>query len=175
MLAGSYSSRPAPASAGLDRPRRFAAEAAAITLPALAVGVLTGAVTLLAGETVFGAGGPTWAEGPRGAVGCGRQLTVTALFAGGLADFLPDRAGQVVPHGDGGPSAAGTPELLLQPQGRPSYSSAATRSRPYSSAIVAAVQWAFRPLGLGRTQIRVPPMVRCWGPIRAVRSAKAAR
>ncbi|MFJ3645649.1 ABC transporter permease [Streptomyces murinus] len=113
-----------------DRPRWFAAKAAAIALPALAVGLLTGAVTLLVGKAVLGADGPTWAEGLRGAVGCALQLTLMALFAAGLtavlrsgvatlsilipfllivsfvigdmssgiADFLPDRAGQVALH-----------------------------------------------------------------------------
>ncbi|MFF3914425.1 ABC transporter permease [Streptomyces sp. NPDC001852] len=113
-----------------DRRRWFAAKATAIALPVLAVGLLTGAVTLLVGRSVLGASGPTWAQGARGAVGCGLQLTLMALFAAGLtavlrsgvatlavlipflligsfvigdmssgmADFLPDRAGQVVLH-----------------------------------------------------------------------------
>ncbi|MEV5874817.1 ABC transporter permease [Streptomyces sp. NPDC052101] len=113
-----------------DRRRWFAAKATAIALPVLAVGLLTGLVTLLVGKAVLGASGPTWTEGLRGAVGCGLQLTLMALFAAGLAavlrsgvatlsvlipfvlivsfvvgdlsgsvaDFLPDRAGQVALH-----------------------------------------------------------------------------
>ncbi|OLZ72163.1 ABC transporter permease [Streptomyces sp. IMTB 2501] len=113
-----------------DRRRWFAAKATAIALPALAVGLLTGLVTLLVGKAVLGADGPTWGEGLRGAVGCGLQLTLMALFAAGLAavlrsgaatlsvlipfvlivsfvvgdlsgsvaDYFPDRAGQVALH-----------------------------------------------------------------------------
>ncbi|MEU1011360.1 ABC transporter permease [Streptomyces sp. NPDC005890] len=113
-----------------DRGRWFAAKATAVALPALAVGLLTGFVTLLAGRAALGASAPGWAEGVRGAVGCGVQLTLMALFAaglatvlrsgaatlsvlipfllivsfvvgdlsGGVADFLPDRAGQVALH-----------------------------------------------------------------------------
>ena len=113
-----------------DRRRWFAAKATAIALPVLAVGLVTGLVTLLVGKSVLGASGPAWSEGVRGAVGCGLQLTLMALFATGLtavlrsgvgtlsllipfllivsfiigdmssgvADFLPDRAGQVVLH-----------------------------------------------------------------------------
>ncbi|MGW4564158.1 ABC transporter permease [Streptomyces sp. NPDC004561] len=113
-----------------DRRRWFAAKATAIALPVLAVGLLTGGVTLLVGKATLGASGPSWTEGLRGAVGCGVQLTLIALFAAGLtavlrsgvatlsllipfllivsfvigdmssgvADFLPDRAGQMVLH-----------------------------------------------------------------------------
>jgi ABC-2 type transport system permease protein len=113
-----------------DRRRWFAAKVTAIALPVLAVGLLTGLVTLAVGRTVLGASGPTWAEGLRGAVGCGLHLTLMALFAAGLAavlrsgvatlavlipfllivsfvvgdlsagvaDYLPDRAGQVALH-----------------------------------------------------------------------------
>jgi ABC-2 type transport system permease protein len=113
-----------------DRRRWFTAKATAIALPVLAVGLLTGLVTLLVGRTVHEDSGPTWAEGLRGAVGCGLHLTLMALFAaglaavlhstvatlsllipfllivsfvvgdlsGGVADFLPDRAGQVALH-----------------------------------------------------------------------------
>ncbi|MBX7553068.1 ABC transporter permease [Streptomyces sp. NPDC004232] len=113
-----------------DRRRWFAAKAAAIALSALPVGLLTGLVTLLVGKAVRGADGPTWTAGLRGAVGCGLQLTLMALFAaglaavlrsgvatlsvlipfvlivsfvvgdlsGGVADYLPDRAGQVALH-----------------------------------------------------------------------------
>ncbi|MEU3827913.1 ABC transporter permease [Streptomyces sp. NPDC029080] len=112
------------------RGRWFAAKATAIALPALAVGLLTGAVTLLAGRAVLGSSGPGWGEGVRGAVGCGLHLTLMALFAaglatvlrsgiatlsvlipfllivsfvvgdmsGGVADLLPDRAGQLALH-----------------------------------------------------------------------------
>ena len=113
-----------------DRRRWFAAKATAIALPVLATGLLTGLVTMLVGKSVLGASGPTWTEGLRGAVGCGLQLTLMALFAAGLtavlrsgvatlsvlipfllivsfvigdmssgvADLLPDRAGQVALH-----------------------------------------------------------------------------
>ncbi|MFI0808611.1 ABC transporter permease [Streptomyces echinatus] len=113
-----------------DRGRWFAAKATAIALPALAVGLLTGFVTLLVGRSVLGASAPGWSAGLRGAVGCGVHLMLMALFAaglatvlrsgmatlsvlipfllivsfvvgdlsGGVADFLPDRAGQVALH-----------------------------------------------------------------------------
>ncbi|MFH9400329.1 ABC transporter permease [Streptomyces sp. NPDC017638] len=113
-----------------DRGRWFAAKATAIALPALAVGLLTGFATLLVGRAALGPSAPGWAEGVRGAVGCGVHLTLMALFAAGLAavlrsavatlsvlipfllivsfvigdlsgsvaDFLPDRAGQVALH-----------------------------------------------------------------------------
>ncbi|MGW2489949.1 ABC transporter permease [Streptomyces sp. NPDC001606] len=113
-----------------DRRRWFAAKVTAIALPVLAVGLLTGLVTLLVGRAVLGASAPAWSEGLRGAVGCGLDLTLMALFAaglaavlrsgtatlsllipfvlivsfvvgdmsGGVADFLPDRAGQVILH-----------------------------------------------------------------------------
>ena len=50
----------------------------------------------------------------------------------------------------------------------PYASAAAVRSRPNSSAIVAAVQCAFRPLGLGSAHTRVAPIVRSCGPILAL-------
>ncbi|MEU0053184.1 ABC transporter permease [Streptomyces sp. NPDC006309] len=113
-----------------DRVRWFAAKAAAIALPTLAVGLFTGLVTFLGGRAALGASAPGWAEGLRGAVGCGLYLTLMALFAagvaavlrsgtatlsvlipfllivsfvlgdlsGGVADLLPDRAGQVALH-----------------------------------------------------------------------------
>ncbi|MFI6356990.1 ABC transporter permease [Streptomyces sp. NPDC050743] len=113
-----------------DRRRWFAAKATAIALPVLAVGLVTGLVTLLVGKAVLGTFGPAWSEGLRGAVGCALDLTLMALFAAGLAavlrsgvatltvlipllltvsfvigdlsagvaDFLPDRAGQVALH-----------------------------------------------------------------------------
>ncbi|WP_030746670.1 ABC transporter permease subunit [Streptomyces sp. NRRL S-31] len=114
-----------------DRGRWCAAKATAIALPVLAVGLLTGLVTLLVGRAALGPSAPGWGEGLRGAVGCGLYLTLMALFAaglaavlrsgvatlsvlipfllivsfvvgdlsGGVADLLPDRAGQVVLHG----------------------------------------------------------------------------
>ncbi|WP_225839199.1 ABC transporter permease subunit [Streptomyces sp. NK08204] len=71
-----------------DRGRWFAAKATAIALPVLAVGLLTGLVTLLVGKAVLGRHGPGWAEGLRGAVGCGLHLTLMSLFAAGLAAVL---------------------------------------------------------------------------------------
>ncbi|MEU6591372.1 ABC transporter permease [Streptomyces sp. NPDC046881] len=71
-----------------DRGRWFAAKATAIALPVLSVGLLTGFVTLLAGRAALGASAPGWAEGVRGAVGCGVHLTLMALFAAGLATVL---------------------------------------------------------------------------------------
>lgn len=116
-------------------PRRglwFVAKAAAIGVPMLAVGLVTGLASLVVGKAALGTGasGPAWGEGVRGAVGCGLYLALMALFAagltavlrsavatlgilvpfllivsfvigglsGGAADFLPDRAGQVVLH-----------------------------------------------------------------------------
>ncbi|WP_416972874.1 ABC transporter permease [Streptomyces sp. 4F14] len=109
-----------------DRTRWFAAKVTAIAGPVLAVGLLTGAVTLLTGD------GVGWGEGVRGAVGCGIYLTLMALLAAGLtavlrsgvatlgivvpfllivsfvvgdmsgtaADWFPDRAGQAVLHSE---------------------------------------------------------------------------
>ncbi|MGW0507769.1 ABC transporter permease [Streptomyces olivaceoviridis] len=71
-----------------DRGRWFAAKTTAIALPALAVGLLTGFVTLLVGRAALGASAPGWAEGVRGAVGCGLHLTLMTLFAAGLAAVL---------------------------------------------------------------------------------------
>lgn len=71
-----------------DRGRWFAAKATAIALPALAVGLVTGFVTLLAGRAALGTSAPGWGEGVRGAVGCGLHLTLMALFAAGLAAVL---------------------------------------------------------------------------------------
>lgn len=116
-------------------PRRelwFTAKAVAIAVPVLAVGLVTGGVSLVVGRAVLGtrADGLTWSEGLRGVVGCAVYLTLMALLAAGLAallrsgvatlsilipfllivsfvigdmsgnvaDFLPDRAGQVVLH-----------------------------------------------------------------------------
>jgi ABC-2 type transport system permease protein len=114
------------------RGRWFAAKAVAIAVPALLVGLFTGAAGLVVGEAVLGTrwSGVTWSEGLRAAVGCGVYLALMALFAAGLtallrsgvatlsilvpfllivsfvvggvsgsaADFLPDKAGQVVLH-----------------------------------------------------------------------------
>ncbi|GGS75548.1 MULTISPECIES: ABC transporter permease subunit [Streptomyces] len=71
-----------------DRGRWFAAKVTAIALPVLAVGLLTGFVTLLVGRAVLGTSAPGWGEGVRGAVGCGLHLTLMALFAAGLAAVL---------------------------------------------------------------------------------------
>ncbi|MER6680434.1 ABC transporter permease [Streptomyces olivaceoviridis] len=71
-----------------DRGRWFAAKTTAIALPALAVGLLTGFVTLLVGRAALGASAPGWAEGVRGAVGCGLHLMLMTLFAAGLAAVL---------------------------------------------------------------------------------------
>ncbi|MER5220987.1 ABC transporter permease subunit [Streptomyces flaveus] len=114
------------------RGRWFAAKATAIGVPALAVGLVTGFVSLAVGKAVLGdrGSGLSWGEGLRGVVGCGIYLALMALFAAGLtallrsgvatlsilipfllivsfvvggmsgtvADFLPDKAGQVVLH-----------------------------------------------------------------------------
>ncbi|WP_371581891.1 ABC transporter permease [Streptomyces sp. NBC_01314] len=114
------------------RGRWFAAKAVAIGVPALAVGLLAGLVSLAVGQAVLGdrASGLSPAEGLRGVVGCGVYLALMALLAagltallrsgvatlsilipfllivsfvvggvsGGIADFLPDKAGQVVLH-----------------------------------------------------------------------------
>ncbi|WP_330456500.1 ABC transporter permease [Streptomyces sp. NBC_00820] len=71
-----------------DRARWFAAKAAAVALPVLAVGLVTGLATLAMGRALLGASGPTWAQGLRGAVGCALYLTLMALFAAGLTAVL---------------------------------------------------------------------------------------
>ncbi|MGY5012353.1 ABC transporter permease [Streptomyces sp. 900105755] len=71
-----------------DRRRWFAAKATAIALSALAIGLVTGLVTLLQGRFLLGAAGPTWPDGLRGALGCGVYLTLMALLAAGLAAVL---------------------------------------------------------------------------------------
>ncbi|MDX2820366.1 ABC transporter permease [Streptomyces ipomoeae] len=114
------------------RGRWFTAKTVAIGVPALAIGLVTGFVSLVVGKAVLGdkASGISTAEGLRGAVGCGVYLALMALFAagltavlrsgvatlsvlvpfllivsfvvggatGGVADFLPDKAGQVILH-----------------------------------------------------------------------------
>jgi len=120
-----------------DRTRWFAAKAAAIALPVLSAGLLTGALALLTGD------GLGWAQSLRGAVGCGIYLTLMALLAAGLtavlrsgvatlgivvpfllivsfvvgdvsgtvADWFPDRAGQAVLHSD--PAVSPWPGLVV--------------------------------------------------------------
>ncbi|WTP55939.1 ABC transporter permease [Streptomyces phaeochromogenes] len=72
------------------RGRWFAAKATAIGVPVLAVGLLTGCVSLAVGKAVLGdrASAISWAEGLRGVVGCGIYLALMALFAAGLATLL---------------------------------------------------------------------------------------
>ncbi|MFL1904667.1 ABC transporter permease [Streptomyces tauricus] len=72
------------------RGRWFAAKMTAVGTPALAVGLLTGVVTLAVGRAVLGdrASAMSWAEGLRGAVGCGIYLALMALFAAGLTALL---------------------------------------------------------------------------------------
>ncbi|MEV0739004.1 ABC transporter permease [Streptomyces sp. NPDC050549] len=72
------------------RGRWFAAKATAIAVPVLAVGLVTGGVTLLVGRAVLGtrADGLGWAEQVRGVVGCAVYLTLMALFAAGLTALL---------------------------------------------------------------------------------------
>jgi len=72
------------------RCRWFAAKATAIALPVLAVGLVTGVVTLLVGRAVLGdeADSLGWAEQVRGVVGCAVYLTLMALFAAGLTALL---------------------------------------------------------------------------------------
>ncbi|WP_217551788.1 ABC transporter permease [Streptomyces sp. GbtcB6] len=71
-----------------DRRRWFAAKATAIALPVLAVGLVTGLVTLVLGRFLLGTVAPTWPEGLRAAVGCGVYLTLMALLAAGLTAVL---------------------------------------------------------------------------------------
>lgn len=72
------------------RGRWFAAKATAIAVPVLAVGLVTGVVTLLVGKAVLGAKADAlgWAEQVRGVVGCAVYLTLMALFAAGLTALL---------------------------------------------------------------------------------------
>ncbi|NEA65671.1 ABC transporter permease [Streptomyces sp. SID12488] len=108
----------------------FAAKIAAIGVPALLVGLVTGAASLAAARAGLGdaASGLTLGEQTRGVAGCGVYLMLMALLAagltallrsgtatlsilipfilvisfvvgdvaGGLTDFMPDRAGQVI-------------------------------------------------------------------------------
>ncbi|MDV9172048.1 ABC transporter permease subunit [Streptomyces sp. W16] len=72
------------------RGRWFAAKATAVAVPVLAVGLVTGLVTLLVGKAVLGAeaDGLGWVEQVRGVVGCAVYLTLMALFAAGLTALL---------------------------------------------------------------------------------------
>ncbi|MEV0908400.1 ABC transporter permease [Streptomyces hokutonensis] len=84
------------------RGRWFAAKATAIALPVLAVGLVTGVVTLLVGRAVLGdeADSLGWAEQVRGVVGCAVYLTLMALFAAGLTALLrsgPATLGILIP------------------------------------------------------------------------------
>ncbi|MDQ0936012.1 ABC transporter permease [Streptomyces turgidiscabies] len=115
-----------------QRGRWYAAKIAAIGVPALLVGLVTGSASLAAARAGLGdsADGLTLGEQARGVVGCGIYLTLMALLAagltallrsgvttlsvlipfiliisfvigdvaGGLTDFLPDRAGQLILH-----------------------------------------------------------------------------
>ncbi|WP_019070973.1 ABC transporter permease subunit [Streptomyces hokutonensis] len=76
------------------RGRWFAAKATAIAVPVLAVGLVTGVVTLLVGKAVLGAKADAlgWAEQVRGVVGCAVYLTLMALFAAGLTALLRSSA-----------------------------------------------------------------------------------
>ncbi|MEU9454286.1 ABC transporter permease [Streptomyces sp. NPDC048277] len=71
-----------------DRLRWYAAKVTAIALPVLAVGLVTGLVTLVLGRFLLGADRPAWSDGLRGALGCGVYLTLMALFAAGCAAVL---------------------------------------------------------------------------------------
>ncbi|MEW2395538.1 ABC transporter permease subunit [Streptomyces sp. NPDC046862] len=73
-----------------QRGRWFTAKAVAVGVPALAVGLLTGFVSLAVGSAVLGekADTLTWTEQLRGAVGCGVYLALMALFAAGIAAVL---------------------------------------------------------------------------------------
>ncbi|MFJ4688484.1 ABC transporter permease [Streptomyces sp. NPDC088789] len=73
-----------------QRGRWFAAKAVAVALPALAVGLLTGVVSLLLGRAALGeaADGISGPEQVRAVVACGIYLTLMALLALGLAALL---------------------------------------------------------------------------------------
>ncbi|MFI8228230.1 ABC transporter permease [Streptomyces sp. NPDC085900] len=71
------------------RGRWFAAKAVAVGVPVLAVGLLTGGVSLAVGKAVVGERADlTWGEEVRGVVGCGLYLTLMALLAAGLTAVL---------------------------------------------------------------------------------------
>ncbi|MFJ9899269.1 ABC transporter permease [Streptomyces sp. NPDC091280] len=72
------------------RGRWFAAKATAIAAPMLAIGLVTGVVTLVAGRAVLGteAAALDRAEQVRAVVGCAGYLTLMALFAAGLTALL---------------------------------------------------------------------------------------
>jgi ABC-2 type transport system permease protein len=72
------------------RGRWFAAKATAVAVPVFAVGLVTGAVTLVVGKVVLGADadGLGRAEQVRGVVGCAVYLTLMSLLAAGLTAVL---------------------------------------------------------------------------------------
>ncbi|MDN3027722.1 ABC transporter permease [Streptomyces sp. S.PB5] len=78
-----------------QRGRWFAAKAAAIAVPTLAVGLVTAFAALLVAKAGLGeaASGLTVAEQARGVVGCGIYLTLMALLAAGLAALLRSGVG----------------------------------------------------------------------------------
>jgi ABC-2 type transport system permease protein len=73
-----------------QRGRWFAAKVTSIAVPALVVGLLTSLAALLAGRAGLGsaADGLTGGEQVRAVAGCAVYLTLTALFAAGLATLL---------------------------------------------------------------------------------------
>ncbi|SEP89415.1 ABC-2 type transport system permease protein [Streptomyces sp. yr375] len=77
------------------RGRWFAAKLTAISLPVLAVGLVTGLLTLAVGSAVLGerAVGLGTAEGVRGVIGCAVYLTLMALLAAGLTTVLRSGVG----------------------------------------------------------------------------------
>ncbi|MFD7136610.1 ABC transporter permease [Streptomyces sp. NPDC059894] len=77
------------------RGRWFAAKAAAIALPVLAVGLVTAFAALVAARAGLGdaASGLTVGEQARGVVGCGIYLTLMALLAAGLSAVLRSGVG----------------------------------------------------------------------------------
>ncbi|MFF4805786.1 ABC transporter permease [Streptomyces sp. NPDC001351] len=72
------------------RGRWFTAKVAAVAIPVLVVGLVTGGVSLVVGEAVLGtkADGLTWGEELRGVLGCAVYLTLMALLAAGLTAVL---------------------------------------------------------------------------------------
>ncbi|MFJ4468660.1 ABC transporter permease [Streptomyces sp. NPDC089424] len=72
------------------RGRWFAAKLTAVALPALLVGVLTAAASLVAGRSVMGeaAAGPTAGAQVRAVLGGGVYLMLMALFAAGFTALL---------------------------------------------------------------------------------------
>ncbi|MEU9336375.1 ABC transporter permease [Streptomyces sp. NPDC048290] len=72
------------------RGRWFTAKVVAVALPTLAVGLLTGAVSLVVGTAALGeaADGISAAQLTRGVLACGVYLTLMALLATGLTALL---------------------------------------------------------------------------------------